>query len=64
MRQDRWLGLLKGFGQWRCEQGRAKGKGTVKCAGGPIHSCRFEFRPKIRTYTHQLERRPVIKTFW
>ena len=61
MKQVKFLELLSHFGDWRCEVGRAKGKGTVKCAGGPIHSCRFEFRPKIRTYTHQIERRRVVR---
>jgi len=56
MPQDRFLRLLKAHGEWRCEVGRAKGKGTVKCAGGPIHSCRFEFRPRIKSHTHALTR--------
>ena len=56
MRQTAFLELLKAHGEWRCEVGRAKGKGTVKCAGGPIHSCRFEFRPRIKSLTHALVR--------
>jgi len=40
---------------------RQSGKGTVRCAGGPIHSCRFEFARRSQDYqSHVLQRRSVI----
>lgn len=64
MIHQEYLTRLKQFGFWRCDLGRTRGKGTVACAGGPYHSCRFEFLPKIRVRTHKLEHKPVIRPFW